>query len=165
MVPGHSPSWTLTTTSNQEFLPLRQASKHPRFLERRPWDECINLDLFITNDDGKLIFKKLSDSILLSGLCFQLQGTKLCGSCITPGGKFQYSEIDLNSHYSNINGTFHSDDRGYAATGKSFRLEVNPTALTLVGELRNYSHNYQKAEANLSVCIVNDNGRLKFVKQ
>lgn len=77
----------------------------------------------------------------------------------------QYSEINLNDHYANISGRFRSDDRGYAATGREFSLEVCPTALKLVGELRDCLVEYQMAETDLDVCIVNDNGQLKLLTQ
>jgi hypothetical protein len=73
--------------------------------------------------------------------------------------------VDLNEHYGNIRGEFESGEKYYAHTGQSFRLEVSPNAVKLIGELQDGSHVYRSAEVDLSVCIVNQNGSLVFVKQ
>ena len=71
----------------------------------------------------------------------------------------------MNEHYANVRGSFESGNRHFAYTGRNFRLNISPTALKLVGELQDGDHIYRPAEVDLAICIVNQRGRLAFVKQ
>ena len=96
---------------------------------------------------------------------FSLKYTTLQGLCVAPNGKFYLSQIDLNDHYANIRGSFESGDRHFASTGRNFHLQLTSSALNLLGELQDGDHIFRSAQVDLSICIVNQSGRLTFVKQ
>ncbi|KAL9101179.1 MAG: hypothetical protein Q9163_003538 [Psora crenata] len=125
----------------------------------------INLDLFVRNNSGALAFQKLHDSIILSSCCLKIEQTSLSGLSLAADGKLHYSTVDLNEYYGNIRGEFKSGEKHYAWTGRNFRLEDSSKSVKLIGELKDGSHVYRAAEVDISICVVNQNGRLTFIKQ
>ncbi|KAK3392411.1 Cyanovirin-N [Sordaria brevicollis] len=128
-------------------------------------EQTVDLNLFITNDDGYLKFKQyMHESILKTGTLYYLEGSVLKGLVLGYNGKFNYTEIDLNEHYANKNGCFQSDDNHFYHSSQNLRLDPSPGALTLKAELMNWNKEWQKAEVNLAVCIMNNNGGFQFVR-
>ncbi|KAK1776295.1 Cyanovirin-N [Copromyces sp. CBS 386.78] len=128
-------------------------------------EQTIDLNLFITNDNGHLKFKQyMHESILKTGSFYHLDGSILRGLVLGYNGKYNVTEIDLNECYANKNGSFQSDDNHFYHTSRNLRLVPSPGALTLEGELRNWDKNYQAASVNLAVCIMNNDGRFQFVR-
>ncbi|KAI5117143.1 hypothetical protein M0805_000070 [Coniferiporia weirii] len=104
------------------------------------------------------------DSILVSCSCIELQGSTLKALCLGSDKKMHPSSIDLNDHYANSNGSFVSDDNHFVHTSRNLSLQVTSESVLLSADLRDWNSEYQYAEVDLSICIVNDNGRLAFVK-
>ncbi|KAI0179643.1 CNVH-domain-containing protein [Hypoxylon sp. FL1284] len=128
-------------------------------------ERCINLDLFVKNHDGSLEFQDLTDSLLLYAGCLTLEdSSRLRGLVVGRDGKFAASEIDLGQHYGNINGRFEAGERHYGRTGRNFRLDQDSGAVRLLGELMDCEGAWHDAEVDLAECIVNQNGKLAFVK-
>ncbi|KAI1763214.1 CNVH-domain-containing protein [Hypoxylon sp. FL1150] len=128
-------------------------------------ERCINLDLFVKNHDGSLEFQDLTDSLLLYAGCLTLQdATRLRGVVVNRDGKFVPSEIDLDQHYGNINGKFEAGERHYSRSGRNVRLEQDATSVKLFAELADCEGEWHEAEVDISECIVNDKGKLAFLK-
>ncbi|KAI1771061.1 Cyanovirin-N [Hypoxylon cercidicola] len=127
-------------------------------------ERCINLDLFVKNHDGSLEFQDLTDSLLLYAGCLSLKDAHLRGLVVGRDGKFVPSEIDLDQHYGNINGKFEAGERHYSRSGRNFRLEQDSNTVKLFGELMDCEGAWHDAEIDLSDCIVNEKGKLAFLK-
>lgn len=82
-------------------------------------------------------------------------------------GKFHYSEIDLNRHYSNVRGSFESTySRGhFYRTARNVRLEVAEGKVMLRAQLGNGNHGWNDDEVDLSICILNNGRGFTYVKQ
>ncbi|KAK3344757.1 Cyanovirin-N [Neurospora tetraspora] len=127
--------------------------------------QTVDLNLFITNDDGHLKFKQyMHESILKTGSFYHLDGPILRGLVLGYNGKFNVTEIDLNECYANKNGSFQSDDNHFYNSSRNLRLVPSPGALTLEGELRNWYNSYSNASVNLAICIMNNDGKFQFVR-
>lgn len=106
----------------------------------------------------------MHESILKTGSFFYLDGSVLRGLVLGYNGKYNVAKIDLNNHYANKNGSFQSEDNHFYYSSRNLTLDPSPGALTLKGELRNWDKNYQHAEMNLAICIMNDDGKFRFVR-
>ncbi|EGO56993.1 hypothetical protein NEUTE1DRAFT_123386 [Neurospora tetrasperma FGSC 2508] len=128
-------------------------------------EQTIDLNLIIYNNDGDLKFKQhMHESILKTGSFFYLDGSVLRGLVLGYNGKYNVAEIDLNDHYANKNGSFQSEDNHFWYSSRNLTLDPSPGALTLKGELTNWDKNWQHAEMNLAICIMNDDGKFRFVR-
>lgn len=75
------------------------------------------------------------------------------------------SEINLDEHYGNINGKFEAGERHYSRSGRNFRLEQDASSVKLFAELMDCEGEWHDAEVDLSDCVVNQKGKLAFLKQ
>jgi hypothetical protein len=107
-----------------------------------------------------------SDRITLSGGAMFLDGSVLHGLCLGPDGKMHATEIDLNDHYANRNASFVSaDGHFYYTSDKNLTLNIENGAAMLRCKLCDYDNEYHDAEVDISICIVNLDGRFAFVEQ
>jgi hypothetical protein len=103
-----------------------------------------------------------------------LEGSVLRATCLDNFGKLILSEIDLNTFYGVSDGKFESssdegfksDSEGYANKSQNARLLVLADGIWLQADLKKKDGTWaMAAKINLSICIENQNGQLKFVKQ
>lgn len=103
------------------------------------------------------------ESILLSASLLSLKdGSILRGYCQKADGTWEYSELDLNNHYSIGGGNFTSEGGGFIDAGHNFWLEPGDSRVMLKGELNDSGN---RVEVDLSICIVVKDGRFVFEKQ
>ncbi|KAK0745838.1 hypothetical protein B0T18DRAFT_390394 [Schizothecium vesticola] len=130
------------------------------------WLVHLDLALFVKNKKGQLVFKRLHQSILLSACCFDLsaQTLELKALCLSKHGKFDLASIQLNNHYANDHGCFVSNRSGnhLAGIGHNFRLKLSEKALELLAKLPNRNHVFGPASVDLSIDVVNRDGKLVF---
>lgn len=101
---------------------------------------------------------------MLSATCLTLNNTNLQGLVVHRNGKLYPSAVNLDEHYGNTWGEFDCRSAQYSRSGQNFRLKQTSKAVLLIGQLGDGLHKDRDAEVDLSTCIVNQQGRLTFVR-
>lgn len=91
-----------------------------------------------------------------------LQGSILKGLCLGSDGKLHPSTIDLNQCYSNNNGHF-ADGGKVFNTARMMELVPGDGKVILRGQLLSRDDGWQNAEVDLSLSVVNIDGKFNFV--
>ncbi|KAG5925327.1 hypothetical protein E4U42_004408, partial [Claviceps africana] len=130
----------------------------------------IDLNLFVANENGSLVFHKPSESLLLSGCCYLLEGkNKLQGLCMGLDGKYHFSEIDLDKHYKNSNGSFATGEDFSHSANYSY-IKVSSKQVLLYAELHGKTFwreedFYYLDEVDLAHNILIRNGEFRYEEQ
>lgn len=153
---GASASEILLTRNRSTLLAVFRTPQQD-WIER-----LINLNVCIRNNNGALTFVKPTQRITQSCSATFLQGSILKGLCLGSDGKLHPSTIDLNQCYSNNNGHF-ADGGKVFNTARMMELVPGDGKVILRGQLLSRDDGWQNAEVDLSLSVVNIDGKFNFV--
>ncbi|KIO27612.1 hypothetical protein M407DRAFT_7201 [Tulasnella calospora MUT 4182] len=124
----------------------------------------IDLNACLENINGALTFVKPKQRITQSCSAIIFQGSTLKGLCLGSDGKLHPSTIELNGCYSNDDGRFVPGGSAFT-TARRMDLVSSGGKVILRGQLRSRDDGWRNAEVDLSVGVVNTDGKLHFVKE
>ncbi|KAI1635309.1 hypothetical protein F4809DRAFT_651288 [Biscogniauxia mediterranea] len=128
----------------------------------------VDLNICVSNINGKLKFQKPNDYVLNCGSCFSLEDSRLKGLCMGYDKRLHVSEIDLNECFENFNGELGIGGNFYSSA-RNISIEPSSHSLVLKAELKSNhwisTDFWNTSRADLAACIKIRGSRFAFDKQ